>query len=517
VQTALDAFGASTSSSTTPASCGTSVPQHDPELLDPVIDVHLKGAFYVTQPAFVHHAGAGLRPHRQHLVGNAGIFGNFGQTNYGAAKMGLVGFTRVLAVEGAKYNIKANAIAPVAKHPHDRGHPRPAGRQARPRDWSPRSWPGWPTRTARSPARSTLAAAPARRRATPASTGPVEYGGRGLTRAPVGLDRGVRRRRRAAVPQHGRPRAGRRGLQLFGTDDQQRASTCPRHHRRAACGASCSPSPGPAPTWRRCAPGPSRRRRVRRQRPEGLVLRWPGSATGASCWPAPTRRAQAQGHLVLPRRHAQPGRRDPPAAPDDRRGRVRRGLPHRRPPPRRRPARPAEQGWQRRHGHPHQRAGHIGAWAGYLTKRLEAMAALAAGRASTPARQTPPAALLSRGKAYLYMTQRQGPTASVGSSLGKLGMTGLMFDVAELRADLAGADAMLAGPGVRRPAGRPGRLVRRRHQPGAAQHHRRAHPRAAPRARPPRTPRRRRGWRRARRRGRRRGGARRRRPWHRAA
>ncbi len=44
----------------------------------------------------------------------AGIFGNFGQANYGAAKMGLVGLTRVLAVEGAKYDIKANAIAPVA-------------------------------------------------------------------------------------------------------------------------------------------------------------------------------------------------------------------------------------------------------------------------------------------------------------------------------------------------------------------------------------------------------------------
>ena len=42
------------------------------------------------------------------------MFGNFGQTNYGAAKMGLVGFTRVLGVEGAKFNIKANAIAPLA-------------------------------------------------------------------------------------------------------------------------------------------------------------------------------------------------------------------------------------------------------------------------------------------------------------------------------------------------------------------------------------------------------------------
>ncbi len=60
------------------------------------------------------HARPGLRPHRQHALG-AGIFGNFGQANYGAAKMGLVGLTRVLAVEGAKNNIKVNAIAPVAK------------------------------------------------------------------------------------------------------------------------------------------------------------------------------------------------------------------------------------------------------------------------------------------------------------------------------------------------------------------------------------------------------------------
>ena len=85
-----------------------------PDLLEPVLDVHLKGAFYVTRPAW--------KLMREQNYGrvintssNAGILGNFGQTNYGAAKMGLVGFTRVLAVEGARNNIKANAIAPIAR------------------------------------------------------------------------------------------------------------------------------------------------------------------------------------------------------------------------------------------------------------------------------------------------------------------------------------------------------------------------------------------------------------------
>ena len=84
-----------------------------PELLNPVLDVHLKGAFYVTQPAWVLMREQGYG----RIISTssaAGVFGNFGQTNYGAAKMGLVGFTRVLAAEGAKYNIKANAIAPLA-------------------------------------------------------------------------------------------------------------------------------------------------------------------------------------------------------------------------------------------------------------------------------------------------------------------------------------------------------------------------------------------------------------------
>ncbi len=85
-----------------------------PELLNPVLDVHLRGAFYVTQPAWIIMRDKGYG-RIVNTSSNSGILGNFGQSNYGAAKMGLVGFTRVLANEGRKYNIKANAIAPVAK------------------------------------------------------------------------------------------------------------------------------------------------------------------------------------------------------------------------------------------------------------------------------------------------------------------------------------------------------------------------------------------------------------------
>ena len=103
-----------------------------PDQLDPVLDVHLKGAFYVTQPAWqiMREQGYGRIVNTS---SGAGIFGNFGQTNYGAAKMGLVGLTRVLAVEGAKNNIKANAIAPVAKTRMTEELLGPIGRQARAR------------------------------------------------------------------------------------------------------------------------------------------------------------------------------------------------------------------------------------------------------------------------------------------------------------------------------------------------------------------------------------------------
>jgi NAD(P)-dependent dehydrogenase (short-subunit alcohol dehydrogenase family) len=86
----------------------------EPGLVDAVFDVHLKGAFNVTRPAWVKMREQGYG--RVLTTSSpAGLFGNFGQANYGAAKMGLVGLTRVLAVEGARYGIKVNAIAPVAR------------------------------------------------------------------------------------------------------------------------------------------------------------------------------------------------------------------------------------------------------------------------------------------------------------------------------------------------------------------------------------------------------------------
>jgi NAD(P)-dependent dehydrogenase (short-subunit alcohol dehydrogenase family) len=87
--------------------------QMEPTDFEAVIQVHLMGSFYVSRAAAEHfrrqESGAFV-----HMTSTSGLIGSIGQANYAAAKMGIVGLSRTLALEMQRFNVRSNCVAPSA-------------------------------------------------------------------------------------------------------------------------------------------------------------------------------------------------------------------------------------------------------------------------------------------------------------------------------------------------------------------------------------------------------------------
>jgi len=84
------------------------------DMWDVVMDVHLRGTYLTTKVAFDRMLEQGRGGRIIMTSSTSGLLGNFGQTNYGAAKAGIAGFMRCLWLEGVKYGITVNVLAPTA-------------------------------------------------------------------------------------------------------------------------------------------------------------------------------------------------------------------------------------------------------------------------------------------------------------------------------------------------------------------------------------------------------------------
>jgi NAD(P)-dependent dehydrogenase (short-subunit alcohol dehydrogenase family) len=83
------------------------------EEFDSVIAVHLKGAFNVSRAAAPHFKAQASGAY-VHMTSTSGLIGNFGQANYAAAKLGIVGLSKSIALDMQRFNVRSNAVAPFA-------------------------------------------------------------------------------------------------------------------------------------------------------------------------------------------------------------------------------------------------------------------------------------------------------------------------------------------------------------------------------------------------------------------
>ncbi|MGA8707540.1 MAG: SDR family NAD(P)-dependent oxidoreductase [Steroidobacteraceae bacterium] len=87
-----------------------------PEEWAAVLDVHLNGSFFVARAAATHFKGQNGGAY-VHMTSTSGLIGNLGQANYNSAKMGIVGLSKSIALDMAKFNVRSNCIAPWAWTP----------------------------------------------------------------------------------------------------------------------------------------------------------------------------------------------------------------------------------------------------------------------------------------------------------------------------------------------------------------------------------------------------------------